>query len=82
MQKSFVWAIGATIVAVATLLGVCLLCSTVKTVDLFQENVEALTRSEGLGKRCTGPKGPEDGTDEPIYCQCSNTQPCRDTYGC
>ena len=79
MNKKLILAACATIVAAAAVCGTKAAKSFMAADELFDENVEALTRRES-GSNCTGPKSANILLD--VYCRCTNDRPCADNMGC
>lgn len=79
MKKKLVFAACAAIVAAAAVCGTKAAKSFVEANELFNENVEALTRRESVAP-CTGPK--KGSLMFQVYCRCTNENPCGDEHGC
>ena len=48
MKKKLLFAAGAMIIAAAVLAAVCLTCGQTRHNDLFEQNLDALARGEGV----------------------------------
>ena len=79
MRKKFFLAVSAAIVAAAAIGGVYVVNNSPVADELFDSNVEALTRRESTPAG-TGPK--KANLAFQIFCRCTNESPCSDDHGC
>jgi len=76
MKKKIFGGIAVLAIAAVAILNVNFVSKTNSMSDVKFSNVEALASESGTPS-CTGPKSEATG-----YCNCTNTNPCKDMYGC
>ena len=79
MKKPILLAAGAVLLAAVVSAFVYVKNGSNAMDELFEANVEALTRNESTPV-CTGPK--RENLTGDIFCRSQNQAPCQDMYGC
>ena len=78
MKKKIFGGIAVIAIAAAMALNLNFSTNNNKLSNISLANIEALARTD-VGS-CTGPK--IESSQGSLYCQCTNSNPCADNYGC